>query len=224
MSDEIRRGKIRDQVADRLQDFISSKRLVSGDRLPTENELATKFGVSRLSVREATKSLEFMGILHSKPGWGLSVGQVNLERIAELMAFHPTMRLASRTQLIETRIVIETGVLPHVMQSMQERPQVYESLSEIVQQMRSVRSLAQFIELDVAFHRGLIEASQLSPLLAFNELLVVFFKEFRESVKRAEFPESVDSHQRLIDYLRDQDLPAACKELKTHIESHKFRG
>jgi DNA-binding FadR family transcriptional regulator len=35
--------------------------LKPGDRLPTENELAAGFGVNRLSLREATKALEFLG-------------------------------------------------------------------------------------------------------------------------------------------------------------------
>ncbi len=45
-----------------------------GDRLPTENQLAETFGISRLSVCEATKTLEFFGIIDSKSGVGLTVG------------------------------------------------------------------------------------------------------------------------------------------------------
>jgi len=223
MGDSIRPLKIRDEVASRLQSFIQTRKLRSGDRLPTEVQLATTFGVSRLSVREATKSLEFLGVVHAKPGSGLTVGEVNLKRIAEVMAFHPTLQEASRTQLIETRIVIETGVLPHVMRRMAEDPTVYEGLRGIVDRMRGVSSRPQWIEHDVAFHRNLIEASQLSPLLAFNELIVFFFQAFRESVLESEFAASVDSHLRLIDLLRDQKLDAACHELKTHIEIHKHR-
>lgn len=223
MSDSIRPPKIRDEVASRLQSFIHTRKLRSGDRLPTEVQLASTFGVSRLSVREATKSLEYLGVVHSKPGSGLSVGHVNLRRIAEVMAFHPALQDASRPQLIETRIVIETGVLPHVMRRMTEDPAVYDHLRAIVDRMRGVSNRPDWIEQDVAFHRSLIEASQLSPLLAFNELLVFFFQEFRESVLPSEFAASVDSHLRLIELLRDQQLGAACEELKSHIEIHKNR-
>jgi DNA-binding transcriptional MocR family regulator len=37
-------------------------------RLPTESQLAETFGISRLSLREATKALEFLGIVESKTG------------------------------------------------------------------------------------------------------------------------------------------------------------
>ena len=41
--------------------------------------------------------------------------------------------------------------------------------------------------------RSLVDASRLSPLLAVNELLTVFFRKFRESVRRAQCPEAVES-------------------------------
>jgi DNA-binding FadR family transcriptional regulator len=220
---ELQRNKIRDVVASRLKSYITSKKLKTGDRLPTENELAVQFGVSRLSIREATKALEFLGLVHSKPGRGLSVGTVNIQHLAELLGFHPSLRQASPIQLIETRVIIEIGVLPHVMQRMQQDESIYASLSDIVDQLRCSRDLRSWIKCDVAFHRRLVESSGLSPLLAFNDLLTVFFQKFRESVKKAEWLESVDSHQRLIDKLRDQQLTEACDELRRHIESHKSR-
>ena len=46
MIETVPRSKLRDVVADRLKAFIVEGNLQSGDRLPTETELATKFGVS----------------------------------------------------------------------------------------------------------------------------------------------------------------------------------
>ncbi|MHC5540932.1 FadR/GntR family transcriptional regulator, partial [Singulisphaera rosea] len=50
----IPRQKIRDVVVERLKSYITSGGLKPGDRLPNESELAATFGVSRLSLREAT--------------------------------------------------------------------------------------------------------------------------------------------------------------------------
>ena len=153
MPESIRTEKIRDRVARRLRTYIADKDLKVGDRLPTESQLATQFGVSRLSVREGTKALEFLGIVKSKPGLGLSVGEVDLERIGELVGSHPTVHTAPNQQLIETRIVIETGVLPHVIRRMQRDPAVYEGLQALIGRMRSTRHLREFIQVDVEFHR-----------------------------------------------------------------------
>ena len=70
MTETIERPKLRDVVADRLKTFILEGDLKPGDRLPTEAELATRFGVSRPSLREAIKSLEFLGIVEARRGRG----------------------------------------------------------------------------------------------------------------------------------------------------------
>ena len=65
MLESVERSKLRDVVTTRLKSYIVNENLKPGDRLPTETELANRFGVSRLSLREATKSLEFLGILEA---------------------------------------------------------------------------------------------------------------------------------------------------------------
>jgi GntR family transcriptional regulator, transcriptional repressor for pyruvate dehydrogenase complex len=223
MLEALPRRKIRDVIADHLTSYINSERLKPGDRLPTETALAEQFGVSRLSLREATKALEFLGIVASKPGVGLTVGSVDIDRVTAYLGFHPSLQQAPAVQLIETRILIEKGVLPYVMRRMQKDPTIYEGLAQLVKELRRARDLARWVELDIAFHRRLVESSGLSPLLAFNDLLAVFFLRFRESVKRAERDQGIDGHQRLIDALQAGNLDLACQELEEHIRSHQRR-
>jgi DNA-binding FadR family transcriptional regulator len=223
MVETIERFKLRDVVADRLKTFIMEGNLKSGDRLPTEAELATKFGVSRLSLREATKSLEFLGIVEAKPGRGLTVGSVNMERVTEYLGFHPAMHDISPEELVDTRVLIEAGVLPHVARRMKLDASLYDKLNAINAELRQARSLARWVELDIAFHRELICASGLSPLMAFTDVLAVFFRGFRESVKKAEWSRGIESHQEIIDALKAGRVREADQELRTHIESHRER-
>ena len=223
MLETLPRRKIRDVVADRLKSYIQSENLVPGDRLPTETELAEMFGVSRLSLREATKALEFLGILESRTGVGLTVGRIDLERVTNHLGFHPALHQADPVQLIESRIIIEVGVLPHVMQRMAEDETIYERLRSLVDQFQSARTLKTWIELDIAFHRMLLEASGLEPLVAFGDLLHVFFQKFRESVKKAEWKAGTESHRRIVESLNAGKLDVAEDELREHIDSHKTR-
>ena len=98
----LRRPKVRDQVAGQIQQFIVEQKLGPGDRLPTETQLAETFGISRLSLREATKSLEFLGIVESKAGVGLTVGRIDMERLTEHLSFHAGLLEADPQQLIES--------------------------------------------------------------------------------------------------------------------------
>jgi GntR family transcriptional regulator, transcriptional repressor for pyruvate dehydrogenase complex len=217
------RRKIRDVVAERLKSYIISEELVPGDRLPTETELAVSFGVSRLSLREATKALEFLGIVESRTGVGLTVGQIDMQRVTGHLGFHPALHNADPQQLIDSRVIVEIGVLPHVSRRMTEDAAIHAALQSIVDRSTAARKLEDWIELDIEFHRALIEASGLLPLVAFGDLLQVFFRQFRDSVKKAEWKAGIASHQQIIDDLRDQKVERATLELKAHIESHRQR-
>jgi DNA-binding FadR family transcriptional regulator len=219
----VERRKIRDIVAERIKEHITVMRLKPGDRLPTEHSLAEQLGVSRVSVREATKGLEFLGILESRPGRGLTVGKVDFSRMSECLRFHAGFDDDSGDQLVDARIILETGVLRHVSRRMTKEPTVYDRLNAINGRLRQTRDLSQFIALDIDFHRLLVESSGLAPMAAFNDLVQIFFQRFRESVKRAEWKDGVDGHQKIIDSLRDGAVEVASETLCRHIECHRGR-
>jgi len=61
------------QVEEALLDLLGSGILVTGQRLPSEKALASQFGVSRATVREAIARLRADGIVSTKPGRGAVV-------------------------------------------------------------------------------------------------------------------------------------------------------
>ena len=61
------------QIATELEDEIRERRLLSGTRLPTEMELAQRFGVNRHTVRRAVASLEDAGLVRAERGRGTFV-------------------------------------------------------------------------------------------------------------------------------------------------------
>jgi GntR family transcriptional regulator len=58
------------QVRDAVRQIIWTEKLGLGDRLPTEERLAERFGVSRPALREALRSLEQDGIIRTEHGRG----------------------------------------------------------------------------------------------------------------------------------------------------------
>jgi DNA-binding FadR family transcriptional regulator len=223
MLEAIERPRLREVVAERIKDYISGHGLKPGDRLPTEHALADRLGVSRLSIREATKALEFLGFLEAKPGRGLTVGRLDLGRVSDFLGFHLAISQYPPDQLIATRVVIETGGLPYAARRMADDPTIYDRLNELADRFEGAKTLQEWVDLDIAFHRALLDASGVKPLTAFNDLLQVFFRRFRESVKKAEWKRGIQSHRRIIDLLREQQVALAADELRTHIESHTRR-
>ena len=60
------KSSISKQIAEQLREAIVNGQFKIGDRLPTEDELAQRYGVSRPSVREALKRLAVSRL--SQPG------------------------------------------------------------------------------------------------------------------------------------------------------------
>lgn len=61
------------EIADTLADDIARGPLAPGDRLPSEAELAARFGVNRHTVRHALAGLAERGLVHARRGAGVFV-------------------------------------------------------------------------------------------------------------------------------------------------------
>ena len=113
-----------DDVRVQLVALIESGHLKVNDRLPSEAELARRFGVSRPIVREALGRLQALGLTESRPGSGtfvasnvtrltLSFGQYSASDLNEVRRFLevPAARLAAlrRTNedLDKLRLILE---------------------------------------------------------------------------------------------------------------------
>jgi GntR family phosphonate transport system transcriptional regulator len=70
-------------IAEELRADITEGRLREGDRLPTENALAERFGVNRHTARQALASLAAEGLVEARRGSGTFVtgGAVHVHRI-----------------------------------------------------------------------------------------------------------------------------------------------
>ncbi len=70
------------RIATDLRDQIGSGALPLGHRLPTEDELSRRYGVSRMTVRHAIDRLVGAGLLVRRQGVGTFVASTKVERVA----------------------------------------------------------------------------------------------------------------------------------------------
>jgi GntR family transcriptional regulator len=61
------------QIGQTIKNWIADKEYAPGDKIPSENELAQEFKVSRLTVRQAISQLIREGLLVSRRGYGTTV-------------------------------------------------------------------------------------------------------------------------------------------------------
>jgi fatty acid metabolism transcriptional regulator FadR len=64
----VKKLRVADQVAESIRDAILGAEFNPGDPLPSERELAFRFGVNRSSIREALNRLEAWGLIDIRQG------------------------------------------------------------------------------------------------------------------------------------------------------------
>src|SRR5947209_12389595 len=80
-------GRATDLAIAKIKELISSGEFTAGARLPTERELTQRFGVSRSSLREATRALALVGVLESRVGDGTYVTTLEPELLLTGVGF-----------------------------------------------------------------------------------------------------------------------------------------
>ena len=106
-----------------LIEAIESGQFQSGEQLPTESQLAEKFEVSKITVRQALKELADLGYIRREQGRGTFVAKVKLDQgPRELTSFSEEMR---RHQLTAASRVIQrqqTEAADRVAEALRLRP------------------------------------------------------------------------------------------------------
>ncbi len=214
----LQRKKLSDEVISWIKDYILSHGLRAGDPLPTEGAMSELMGVSRNIVREAVKALNFLGIIDSAPKRGLTVAKVNLQLATEYLGFHLAINDFPKSQLLETRIAIEIGALSSAMHHLKKKPKLVETLKQACSKT-DIRDVDEFIARDLAFHRGLLEAGGVEPLMAFGGLIQTFFQRFRPDVQtaQAKWRGGVLKHRAILTALQAGNLARAETALREHL-------
>ena len=149
-----------DQAIDQIEQLLLDGVLSSGDRLPSERDLAAELDISRPVLRQALKELENRGLLVIRHGGGTFVadliGQVFSRPVAELIARHPR----ATGDYLEYRRMLEGEAA--FLAAERATSADHARLQAIVAQMRDLHDAADFdaeLEADVAFHNAVGDAA-----------------------------------------------------------------
>lgn len=95
------------QIQQRLLQQIRSGSLKAGQPVPSEQEISSRMGVSRMTARQALKSLCSLGVAYSQRGKGTFVSRFKLEKnFRQILSFSEEMRARGsrpRSKVLEFR-------------------------------------------------------------------------------------------------------------------------
>ncbi len=194
------------EIVQELRRDILSGRMPEGLRL-TEAELATRFGVGRGLVREAVQRLTQQGLLQTRPNCGAIVA--------------PEAPKTIRRLIVPIRRTIEAHALQLIFDELTEED--FRGWDEIVEKMRPACEKADYhalAELDIAFHRFLLDRAGQPDLISIWETLVGRIRShFRRAQRRCSNPMDIyEEHATLVRTFREGTVEEAVRVLKEKID------
>ena len=209
------------QIAEEIRALILGGRLLVDERLPGEQELAARFGVSRPTVREALKRLAAQNLIRTRRGatGGSFVNRITWSEAHEQLVTTATLLMTvapvSPDAVAEARLTLLTACVP--LAAKRRRPEHLEAMGAEVQVQRDPgTSDEEFCASDVRFHRALVEAAD-NPLLSFQMAGVIeAIQPLLNMItyKRRDRAEIAVRHERLCGQLKARDAKGVIGELR----------
>lgn len=167
--DEIIRETLPRQVADQIRAAILEGRLAMDERLPSEEDLARRFGISRPTLREALKVLAAQNLIRARrgPTGGTFVARPDASGVARTLTEAATLLVGAGTFGVDEIVTarMETEPLCCRLAAQHRSPEDLARMAEaIARQRQPGLSDAEFCAADVAFHRAVVQATGNGPL------------------------------------------------------------
>ena len=152
-----RKEDLTSRLIDTLNRLIGRGVIAPGAKLPPERDLAVRLGVSRSSLRHALKALENMGILYQRVGDGTYLKQSAGEMLGRPLEMMIVLDGITGSELLETRLIVEPELAARAAERATSAD--LEALERTLEDMHKENDSKKLIEVDIAFHRGIFEAS-----------------------------------------------------------------
>jgi DNA-binding FadR family transcriptional regulator len=215
-------GRISEVIVEQMRVLIREGKLVPGDRLPSERSLCERFGVSRVTVREALRVLEASGLVQIRVGarGGAFVTKPSSERVGEGLAELLTLAPMTASDVTEARMAFELGILPLVVE--RATGEDIADLRVLVEQGLSALETGSYtMAMSAAFHVR-VASSTHNP--AIEMLVHSFHGPMLMSLQQAQVaaplmgPRGAHEHFELVEAIEQRDADRARAIMSRHLQ------
>lgn len=219
MTTSTRQKRIYEEITTRLQTLVQNDGLKPGDRLPPERQLASMFGVSRNSVREAIKSLEQHGMLVSRPGAGTYIAEKSTANLATALGDAFARERHRLDDIFELRILLEPQIA-HLAAQRITQPDLEELRKLIGEFQKNLQDGLPVYYLDEAFHDAVTAATGNQSIIMLMDQMHDLLGESRDDALQspARNAKSLEDHMKILSALHMHDPDRAREAMTEHLE------
>jgi DNA-binding FadR family transcriptional regulator len=218
----IRRRKLYEEVAARIEEMIHGGRYVAGDQLPSERELMEEMGVGRSAVREAMMSLQKMGLVTVSSGERARVTTPSATVLVRELSGAARLLLAQEggiARFQEARMLFEVGLARLAAEKASDED--IAMLGEALEANRSaIGDHRRFMQTDVAFHHAIAKIPRNPIFTSLYEAIVEWLTEQRETSGSS--PNAAEAahkaHARIYRAIGIHDTVAAQAAMQDHLK------
>ena len=218
--------RLDNRVYSQLLDAIRFGRHALGERLPSENELARTYNVSRPIIRMALSRLREDGLIVSKQGAGSFVSSGTQDDTA---AFGPLASISDIGAYFQFRYHLEAQTAR--LAARHSQPDHILELRELVATMETYSYLdVGGIDPDFQFHARVAELSNNRFLATSMQMLrshMTYVGRFSRSLKKTALPIGTppanQEHLKIVDAIEAHNEDAAARAMIAHIEGSERR-
>jgi len=208
-----------DKIIRQIRSLITSGQLNPGDKLPSERQLAIKFGIGRSYVRDAIRKLEFYGILKTMPQSGTVISGIGITALEGLITDVLAIEETDFTSLVETRVILEinAAALAAEKRTSEDIVALNNALSAYETKLSESE---QAMEEDLLFHLKIAEASKNRVL---KSLMLIITPDILKSYAQLKVcntdtvQKTIKEHQDILDFIVKQDVEGVKKAMKNHL-------
>lgn len=213
----IERMALHDMIVKEVKKYIIENKLKIGDKLPPQTEFAKMFGLSRTSMREATRTLQAMDIIEIINGRGMFVKNnifLNEEKNLDTCEIREQLIL-----ILEVRRALEALAVELAIKN--ATPDDFASIEKNLVIMEELASQSKpHPKYDKEFHYGIYRASKNPFLLSAITHLGSQFDSLWENPLGAgdALTEGTNYHRELFDSIKEKDTKKALEIFQKLID------
>jgi long-subunit acyl-CoA synthetase (AMP-forming)/DNA-binding FadR family transcriptional regulator len=212
------RSSVSQQVFDQLKEQILTGVWQPGDKIPSENDLAVQFGVSRVTIRNALQRLSGLGLLETRFGEGSFVKHPDVD--AALQQLVPTVYLGkdSLREVLEFRKTVEGSVCELACRrattaDIAELRMLYE------QMLRAKNEPLAYTQCDDAFHTKIVAITQNRVMLQIYQITAEMMRAAFKSVAHSRGTQAgLRAHRLILEAFEAHDAARARALMARHMD------